>query len=691
MSNSIIYARKARVFSFLLFLFLSSIYIKAQNGVLPKPVWCESGNESWETDEAFVQVTNLKKKERSFLINFLQKSWPLKWEQRFSKHVANGKRLELQCINDTQRFVSDEAYELEVTSQFIRIEARNSAGLFYGLQTLLQIKHGNRVNGVRVKDAPRFTYRGVMIDVSRHFYPLAFLKKQIDVLAAFKLNRLHLHLTDAAGWRFEIKKYPELTRFAAWRTSPDWKTWWNDGKRHYAIEGTSGAFGGYYTQKEMKELVEYASQRQVTIIPEIEMPAHSEEVLAAYPQLSCEGIPYKNADFCAGNEDTFRFLEYVLHEVASVFPSEYLHVGGDEAGKAAWHTCPKCQGRMKEEGYTDVEQLQSYFMRRVGGIVEKLGRKMIGWDEVMQGGILPDNTAVMVWRDENLAKEALEKGYPIVLSPGKWCYLDAYQDNPFTQPEAIGGYLPLQKVYAYNPTVGLNNVEKVMGIQGNLWTEYISREEQIETMLYPRALAIAEIGWTPQKERVWEDFRIRALYAVEQLKNKGYHPFELSKEYGNRKEAEEPLKCLSVGKKVKYNAPWHVAYPGAGGETLTDGLRGGWTYGDGRWQGFINKQRLDVVIDLEHSTEVHVIKADFMQSPGPEVYYPAHVTISVSKDGEVFTPVHSEDYPTSNKEPYGFRTYEWSGKVQARYVRFQAQAGSYGGWVFTDEIIINGL
>lgn len=689
MSNLRNYTRRVRMFACLLFLFLCTVCIKAQVGVLPKPVWYESGNGSWETDKAFVQVTNLKKKERAFLIRFLQKTWPLKWEPHLSKHIPYRKRLELRCVNNAQRFLSDEAYELEITSEAIRIEARSSAGLFYGLQTLLQMKRGNRVNCARVKDSPRFTYRGVMIDVSRHFYSLDFLKKQIDVLAAFKLNRLHLHLTDAAGWRLQIKKYPELTRFAAWRTSPDWKTWWNDGKRHYAIEGTPESFGGYYTQKEMRELVEYASQRRITIVPEIEMPAHSEEVLAAYPQLSCEGIPYKNADFCAGNEETFRFLEHVLCEVARIFPSEYLHVGGDEAGKVAWRTCPKCQKRMKEEGYADVEQLQSYFMRRVGGIVEKLGRKMIGWDEVMQGGDLPNNAAVMVWRDENFAKEALEKGYPVVLSPGKWCYLDAYQDNPFTQPEAIGGYLPLQKVYAYNPTAGLNNLDKVMGVQGNLWTEYISKAEQIEAMLYPRALAIAEIGWTPQKERVWEDFHVRALYAVEQLKNKGYHPFELSKEYGNRKEAEQPLKCLSIGKKVKYNAPWHVAYPSTGEKALTDGLRGGWTYGDGRWQGFINKLRLDVVVDLESSTEIHVVKADFMQSPGPEVYYPANVIISVSEDGEVFTPIHSENYPTSNKESYGFRTYEWSGKIQARYVRFQAQAGSHGGWVFTDEIIIN--
>ena len=330
------------------------------------------------------------------------------------------------------------------------------------MQTLLQLLTpsgtGYSVASVEIEDTPRFAYRGFMLDVSRHFFSKEFVKKQIDALAFYKINRLHLHLTDAAGWRIEIRKYPLLTDFAAWRTEPNWKKWWNGG-REYVRFDEPGASGGYYTQKDICEILEYARQHYMTVIPEIEMPSHSEEVLAAYPQLSCSGEPYKNSDFCVGNEETFAFLENVLTEVMELFPSEYIHIGGDEAGKSAWKTCPKCQKRMKDEHLANVDELQSYLIHRIEKFLNAHGRHLLGWDEILQGGMAP-NATVMSWRGEEGGIAAVTSGHRAVMTPGAYCYLDSYQDAPYSQPEAIGGYLPLKKVYSYDPVSVSLTVEK---------------------------------------------------------------------------------------------------------------------------------------------------------------------------------------------------------------------------------------
>ena len=267
-----------------------------------------------------------------------------------------------------------------------------------GVQSLLQLEgqYGTQLPALAIKDEPRFPYRGMMLDVSRHFFDKEFVKKQMDILSYYKINRLHLHLTDAAGWRIEIKKYPRLTQFAAWRPQAVWKDWWN-GDRKYCEENDPQAKGGYYTQDDIRELVAYARQHYITLIPEIEMPAHSEEVLTAYPELSCTHEPYKQADFCIGNEKTYEFLENVLLEVMDLFPSKYIHVGGDEAGKASWKTCPLCQARMKEEGLKDVNELQSYLIHRMERFLNSHGRNLLGWDEILDGGLAP-NATVMSWR-----------------------------------------------------------------------------------------------------------------------------------------------------------------------------------------------------------------------------------------------------------------------------------------------------
>ena len=293
-------------------------------------------------------------------------------------------------VTFVKKGVAPEGYELTVTPKGVKIKATTEAGAFYALQTLAQMtKQGTQkqLRCCKIADAPRFPYRGLHVDVSRHFRSTDFLKKQIDAMAMFKMNRMHLHLTDAAGWRMQIDAYPRLTSFAAWRPQHTWKEWWA-GNRHYAEEGQEGASGGYYTKDELRDLVAYAHSKHIELIPEIEMPSHSEEVLAAYPELGCSGEAYKDSDFCVGNEAVFTFLETVLSEVMEVFPSKYIHIGGDEAGKQHWKTCPKCQALMAKEGFSDVDQLQSYMIRRIESFVNSKGRKIIGWDEILQGWLV---------------------------------------------------------------------------------------------------------------------------------------------------------------------------------------------------------------------------------------------------------------------------------------------------------------
>ena len=595
----------------------------------------------------------------------------------------------------TTQLPSPESYTLSVTSQRIEIRATSGAGLFYGMQTLLQLMQpastgSYSVPSVEIEDTPRFAYRGLMLDVSRHFSTKEFIKKQIDALAYYKINRLHLHLTDAAGWRLEIKKYPLLTDFAAWRTDPTWKKWWNGGRKYLRYD-EPGASGGYYTQDDIREILEYARQHYITVIPEIEMPSHSEEVLAAYPQLSCSGEPYKNSDFCVGNEETFTFLENVLTEVMELFPSEYIHIGGDEAGKSAWKTCPKCQKRMKDEHLANVDELQSYLIHRIEKFLNNHGRHLLGWDEILQGGIAP-NATVMSWRGEEGGIAAVTSGHRAIMTPGAYCYLDSYQDAPYSQPEAIGGYLPLKKVYSYNPVPASLTAEQaklVYGVQGNLWVEYIPTPEHVEYMIYPRILALAETAWSAPERKSWPDFHTRALSAVADLQAKGYHPFDLKKEIGSRPESLQSVSPLALGKKVIYNSPYSSHYPAQGNTALTDGIRGDWTYGDGSWQGFISDNRLDVTIDMEKETSIHSVTAAFMQVVGAEIFLPETVVISISDDGTHFTELRKQHFEVSKETPIRFTDISWQGEAKGRYVRYQAQAGSeFGGWIFTDEIIV---
>ena len=660
--------------------------------VIPVPLKMEQGTGSFLLSEKTKLYTNLQGGEAELWENYL-KALPVQLKEARMKDRKQ--MLFLLITPKTPQLPSPESYTLSVTSQRIEIRATSGAGLFYGMQTLLQLMQpastgSYSVPSVEIEDTPRFAYRGLMLDVSRHFSTKEFIKKQIDALAYYKINRLHLHLTDAAGWRLEIKKYPLLTDFAAWRTDPTWKKWWNGGRKYLRYD-EPGASGGYYTQDDIREILEYARQHYITVIPEIEMPSHSEEVLAAYPQLSCSGEPYKNSDFCVGNEETFTFLENVLTEVMELFPSEYIHVGGDEAGKSAWKTCPKCQKRMKDEHLANVDELQSYLIHRIEKFLNNHGRRLLGWDEILQGGIAP-NATVMSWRGEEGGIAAVTSGHHAIMTPGAYCYLDSYQDAPYSQPEAIGGYLPLKKVYAYDPVPASLTAEQaklVYGVQGNLWVEYIPTPEHVEYMIYPRMLALAEVAWSAPERKSWPDFHTRALSAVADLQKKGYHPFDLSKEIGSRPESLQPVSHLALGKKVTYNSSYSPHYPAQGNTALTDGIRDDWTYGDGSWQGFISDNRLDVTIDMEKETPIHSITAAFMQVVGAEVFLPETVIISISDDGINFTELQKQHFEVSKETPIRFTDISWQGEAKGRYVRYQAQAGSeFGGWIFTDEIIV---
>ena len=660
--------------------------------VIPVPLKMEQGTGSFLLSEKTKLYTNLQGGEAELWENYL-KALPVQLKEARMKDRKQ--MLFLLITPKTPQLPSPESYTLSVTPQRIEIRATSGAGLFYGMQTLLQLMQpagtgSYSVASVEIEDTPRFAYRGLMLDVSRHFSTKEFIKKQIDALAYYKINRLHLHLTDAAGWRLEIKKYPLLTDFAAWRTDPTWKKWWNGGRKYLRYD-EPGASGGYYTQNDIREILEYARQHYITVIPEIEMPSHSEEVLAAYPQLSCSGEPYKNSDFCVGNEETFTFLENVLTEVMELFPSEYIHVGGDEAGKSAWKTCPKCQKRMKDEHLANVDELQSYLIHRIEKFLNNHGRRLLGWDEILQGGIAP-NATVMSWRGEEGGIAAVTSGHHAIMTPGAYCYLDSYQDAPYSQPEAIGGYLPLKKVYTYDPVPASLTAEQaklVYGVQGNLWVEYIPTPEHVEYMIYPRMLALAEVAWSAPERKSWPDFHTRALSAVADLQKKGYHPFDLSKEIGSRPESLQPVSHLALGKKVTYNSSYSPHYPAQGNTALTDGIRGDWTYGDGSWQGFISDNRLDVTIDMEKETPIHSVTAAFMQVVGAEVFLPETVIISISDDGINFTELQKQHFEVSKETPIRFTDISWQGEAKGRYVRYQAQAGSeFGGWIFTDEIIV---
>ena len=606
--------------------------------------------------------------------------------------VNYSKKGYLHILIRPEMLPSDEGYAISTDNNGIIVTANAAAGAFYALQTMRQmVESGEWQTGI-IADYPRFEYRGVLVDISRHFRTVDFLKRQIDMMARVKLNRLHLHLTDAAGWRLQVDSYPRLTSYAAWRTPHDWKGWSNSGKK-FVEEGSEGASGGYLTKAEARELVEYAADRYITIIPEIEMPGHSDEVLAAYPELKCTHMPENQGELCIGKEATFEMMQAILDEVIEIFPSEYIHIGGDEASKANWKLCEDCQRRMREEGLESEEELQSYMIRRMEQYLNSKGRQIIGWDEILEGGLAP-NATVMSWRGEEGGRTAAAAGHNVIMSPHGYCYIDAPQDAPYSQPESIGGYLPLEKVYSYEPipeTLDAEVGKYISGVQANLWAEFIVEDSHYEHMLWPRAIALAEVGWSMPKNKDYADFRRRAVAIVDRMIEEGYTPFDLKNEIGNRPESLTDVEHLALGKPVEYIYPsryYAPQYAAQGDATLTDGKRGTWTYSDKRWQGFLGRGGVDVIIDLEEVMDVSSIAADFMQICGPGVFMPCLVEIAVSEDGENYTKIADIEWEVVLDELPSFKTFGWEGKTRARYIRYKAHRSKYTGFLFVDEIIV---
>ena len=652
---------------------------------MPRSVEYHSGNFTISPETKF--YTNLSAESRQALTDYLEGT--SLGSVPFAESATGNNGIELNLC-DSSIVTGNEAYRIEIDKKGVRLSANTETGIFYGLQTLLQLLNNGdnkTLPALTINDSPRFPYRGLHLDVSRHFFDKEFVKKQLNAMAYFKMNRLHWHLTDGAGWRIEIKKYPRLTSFAAWRPFDKLNDWWVGG-RTFCEQDDPRAVGGYYTQDDIREVVAYAAERHITIIPEIEMPGHSEEVLATYPELSCSGKPYVNADFCIGPEKTFEFLENVLLEVIDLFPSEYIHIGGDEASKSSWKTCPRCQKRMADEHLNSVDELQSYMIHRIEKFLNDHGRKIIGWDEIIEGGLSPTAT-VMSWRGEEGGIKAVKQA---IMTPGKYCYLDAFQDAPNTQPMAIGGYLTLEKVYSFEPvpdSLSTKEAELILGVQGNVWTEHIPTPEHYEYMIYPRILALAEIGWSPSEVKKWDNFHTRALQAVNILREQGYNPFPLEKEIGDKPESYQKVNHLAIGKKVTYANPYSNHYAAQGEKTLVDGVRGGWMYNDDRWQGFIDCD-FDVTIDLGKETDIKQVCAEFIQLKGPYVWLPKQVIISSSVDGEHYDTLATVDNDISpDIETLQFKEFGWEGNAKARYIRYKALSnGIAGGWLFTDEIRI---
>lgn len=649
--------------------------------------------------------------------NVLPKPQSVKVSSGVYHHPAGA---EIKFINKAG--IAKEGYNIRIGRRGIKVLSSDASGLYYALQTLSQMSGvplGSledkewEVDCCTIKDEPRFPYRGLHLDISRHFRDKEFIMKQIDAMAKVKLNRLHLHLCDSEGWRIEISSYPLLTEVAAWRPI-QFNNDWRRSDRKYS--DSEHGFGGFLTKEDVHEIVLYAAERHVDIVPEIDLPGHSREVCAVYPQLSCSGIPYENNALCPGKEETFRFIEKVLGEVIDMFPSKYIHIGGDEVNKRAWSECPDCRRRMQEEGLKDVEELQSYTISRIERFVESRGRHIIGWDEILQGGLAPKAT-VMSWRGVEGGSKATELGHDAIMTPAKYCYIDAAQDKPDKEPAAYGVYLPLEKIYGYNPTEDIPDPKHIIGVQANLWSEYIVSDAYAEYMTWPRGLAIAEIGWTrPENKKGYTEFRERALKVNERMKEEGYSVFDLSTEAGNRPEYNIPVEHLAKGCKVTYDngCKWR-SYPAAGEATFTDGLRGGWSYRDDRWQGFLGN--IEVTVDLGCLKTVRHIGTDFYEK-GFEMHAPALTRFEVSEDGTNFRTVAElvDGRPVPEHDRRGApRTESPAEKpatihvtipsqrgtkvefieksadfdpVDVRYVRLKTERGKFGGWIFLDEIVV---
>jgi hexosaminidase len=496
---------------------MTGLNLIAQNPkLIPYPSSYTIGKEKFTVNEKTgIKYADSFSKEADTFISMVKNIYGLSLK-RVTEGVENIIEIENAAI-----FKVDPAgydyYELNVGTSKISINSPDSKGAFYGLMSLLQLMNGQKKNEVpccAISDAGAYSWRGMHLDVARHFFSKDFIKKYLDLLAIHKMNTFHWHLTDDQGWRIEIKKYPKLTQVGSTRKGSM--------VGHYSKQRFDTiTHKGFYSQEDIKEIVAYAEARKINVVPEIEMPGHSVAALAAYPELSCKGGPFEVAkgwgvfeDVYCTKEETFKFMEDVLTEVCALFPSTYIHIGGDECPKNRWKECPKCQDRIKKEGLKDEAELQSYFVKRIEKFLRSKNKKLIGWDEILEGGLAPE-AAVMSWRGTDGGEAAAKQDHLVVMSPGSHCYFDHYQAVPESEPVAIGGFTSVKKVYSYTPTPEFLPQEKhkfILGAQGNVWTEYINTPKDVEYMALPRMCALAEVLWSGPGKKTWEDFAGRLAH-----------------------------------------------------------------------------------------------------------------------------------------------------------------------------------
>src|SRR5487761_1927009 len=520
--------RSFLLFCFAAFLSLNTLHAKAGDSIaiIPKPLAMQVHDGHFVLSNSTAVTTassdaDVKKSIKWFVDKITTSTGYHLPTKRSSKNAIN---LVLNKHADTS--LHDEGYTLKVTPSMVTITANKPAGLFYGLQTVLQllppsIESVAKVEDakwimpcVEIKDVPRFGWRGLMLDVSRHFFTKQEVEAYIDQMARYKYNTLHLHLADDQGWRIEIKSLPELTKIGAWRVKRTgrWGTFLP------ALAGEPTPDGGFYTQEDMKEIIKYAQDRFISILPEIDVPAHSLALIASYPNLSCTQLPYSvNAGgkgyerndnvLCVGNDSTYTMLDKIFTEIAALFPNPYIHIGGDEAYKGFWETCSKCQKLMADEHLKNVDELQSYFVKRVEKIVESKGKKLIGWDEILEGGLAP-NATVMSWRGMSGGIAAAKMGHKVVMTPWDYCYLDLYQGEPTGEPPTYG-LCRLSDSYNYEPVPDSVDEKYILGGQGNLWTESVPTFRHAEYMTWPRAIALSEVYWSAKANKNWTNFVTR--------------------------------------------------------------------------------------------------------------------------------------------------------------------------------------
>ena len=702
-----------------MFFSCSSNVKEANYNVIPVPAEIVMGQEGAfalvDGTKIFYPEANEKmQRNAEFLAEFLKELTGL---QLVPEVGTEGNGIVLQVVaNEAQ----PEGYTLKVTANQVSITGGSEAGVFYGIQTLRKSvaeSNGAKVTlpAVEITDAPRFGYRGTMLDVSRHFFPVDSLKRYIDMLALHNINRFHWHLSEDQGWRIEIKSRPLLTEKGSKR-------------KETVIGRNSGKYDGipyegFYTQEEAKEIVKYAADRYITVIPEIDMPGHMMGALHAYPELGCTGGPYEvwtqwgvsDEVLCAGNDATLRFIEDVLTEIVEIFPSEYIHIGGDECPKTRWKSCPKCQARIKALGikgdkqHTAEEYLQSFFISYAEKFLNAKGRQIIGWDEILEGGLAP-NATVMAWRGENYAYEAARQNHDAIMSPTSYLYFDYYQTKDTeNEPLAIGGYVPVERVYSFNPQPDVLTPEQqkhIIGVQANLWTEYVPTYSHVEYMLLPRMAALCEVQWSLASKKNYEDFltRLPQLVDIYDVKNYNYatHVFDIKAEMtpdpeegvlkvsfknidnspihytldgseptasspkytdtlkikescvvkavgvrstGNTRVFQEEVKVHKASfKPITMLKPINRQYYFEGAGTLVDGLKGNHNYKTGRWIAFF-KNDMEAVIDLKNPTEVSSVSISTLVEKGDWVFDARRIAVYVSEDGENFTEVASEEYP----------------------------------------------